>query len=118
MSLWNTSQALGLKCTVVPIMTSPYSSDYRDGPVYVCEPAFRTFNGPRLGGFEMDEGISWGREMPESKLTWLNADQKEKKSDEGGEEQAQKKPTPSFKEVQLAYMTVSSSGNAARCYFC
>lgn len=107
MSLWNTAQALGLKCLAVPIMTI---SSWRGNGLRVAEPTFRTFNGPSSGDFSLDvNGPDWGQKMPESKITWLN----DASEDAGGEDKSKgkgegtKKDKSSLEEVQLAYLSVS-----------
>ena len=90
MSLWNTAQALGLKCRVVPIM--PGSRYYYDdeGPSHRFASNFHQF----IGGGPYDEEEAWGQNVPENKVTWLN---------DNGDASAEAKR---FREVQLAYMTV------------
>lgn len=108
MSLWNTAKALGLKCQVVPVMPSPYGGGYNyDDPTHLYEPKFRTFNGASSGGFELDEcGPGWGYGMPDTKMTWLNGKSDASDKTDKGDEKAKNK-TKTFKEVQMAYMTVS-----------
>jgi hypothetical protein len=95
MSLWNTARALGLKCSVVPIMPESRFYSEEEGPCHLFEGKFYRFGrGRRVT--EYDEEDSWGQKLPEWKVTWLN---------DNGDASAEAKK---FREVQMAYMTVSS----------
>lgn len=108
MSLWNTAKALGLKCQVVPIMTLPYNYEH-DGDTHLYEPKFHRFNGGSYGGFQVGECEEWGYEMPETKVSWLNSSgQPSKKRSKAESKEKSEKAKPDFKEVQMAYLAVSS----------
>ena len=108
MSLWNTAKALNLKCGVFPVMRFPYNY-HHDGDTHVYEPKFGKFNGASYGGFQLGEcGESWGYEMPDTKVTWLNTSgEKSKKRSKDEPQKEAEKAKADFKEVQMAYLAVS-----------
>jgi hypothetical protein len=86
MSLWNTAQALGLRCKVVPIMRGsrvyeeedPYRMDNDDEeehdkrPYHLFQSKFQPFaRGDMVT--EDDEKDTWGHKLPENKVTWLKS---------------------------------------------
>lgn len=104
MSLWNTAQALGLRCRVVPIMPGSRVheeadsfrfeiSDEDERPYYFFQSRFQGFARGRLVA-EHDEKDTWGHPLPEDKVTWLNSN---------GDVSA----GADFREVQTAHPTVS-----------
>jgi len=103
MSLWNTAQALGLECEVVPIMVEsrahdeeegPYCRDnYDESPYHLFKPNFQRPTRSRLVT-EHDTTDSWGCKLPDHKVTWLN---------ENGDASA---GAEEFREAQMAYPTV------------
>ena len=106
MVLYEIVQSLGLKCLLVPIITLNYGGYYDDGPCHLFQSTFYGLNGGRgRGSAELDEFECWGHEMPNGKVTWLNPDIKAKKGTNEEKQQSEQR----FKEVQLAYMTVSES---------
>lgn len=115
MSLYNTAQALGLKCRIVPVMSLPNYGD--EQPTHIYEPTLRTFNGGASGDFTLDEyGPYWGYEMPESKITWLNAadEKREGRKGKNKDDDGQKSNEVKHKEVQMAFMTVSDPHSCVR----
>lgn len=113
MSLWNTAQALGLQCQVVPIMSTPYRWDE---VVHLYQSKFGTFNDNSSGSHELDEyGPYWGHKLPEESVTWLNSKDVDKEDEEDNSTKKSAKKSDdeskakSLKEVQMAYMTVSLS---------
>lgn len=100
MSFWNTAQALGLVCRVVPIMPgsrvyekkNPYRSesddeDDDDRPYHLFKTKFQPFARSDMVT-ERDGKDTWGHKLPEEKVTWLNSN-------------------GDFREVQTAHPTVS-----------
>lgn len=103
MSLYETACALGLKVLVVPVMT--LEGYYDDDTRHLLHHRFPGFNeGRSHGGAEIEEyEAGWGSEMPNGKVTWLNATEKKAKTKGVKREQSDKH----LQEVQLAYTTVS-----------
>lgn len=90
---------------------------YDDGPRHHAASKFygfnegQTANGAPLGD-EFEPG--WGYEVRWSRVTWLNPSPEKKKGEKQSIDEKKDQRAKEFKEVQLAYMTVSAGDNS-RC---
>jgi hypothetical protein len=102
MSLWNTALALGLKNKVVPIMANDWGWNENNDSRHQYQSNFDVFNGSNS---RIHDEQDWGAGIPEPMVTWLNATSGTSAKSAKGEGKPKAK---TFKEVQAAYMTVSS----------
>ena len=109
MAFYNTACALGLKCLLVPIIA--VENDYNDQVRYLMETEFSGLNeecsGIGEGSLYEEYDMSWGIEMPQSKVVWLNSVAQDKSEGKSiSKLEGESRGNKDFSELQLACVTV------------